>query len=158
MAKNLTTTPPPAPSPEEELDTLLANLGGQSDEAMSATGKTEPLQGLRDLMGNELIPVFAQLIEKYEPSGIYMRMDVSQFLEGGREVQWEFSVGNHRAVLHGTVTTEAIAFHETRYSPTVNGELISGPMLRLRGLNAQIFRQFVCQRLTVLLRDMLRGR
>ena len=58
----------------------------------------------------------------------------------------------------GTVTTEAIAFHETRYAPDLHGELLSGPMLRLRGLDAGVFRKFICERLTILLRGAMRRR
>ena len=85
-----------------------------------------------------------------------MQMDASNFLQGGREISFEFGIGKHRVKLQGTVTNEAIAFHETRYSPNVRGELMSGPMLRTRNLDAQPFREFVCERLPVLLRQAMR--
>lgn len=144
--------------PEEELDQLLSGVRSDGAEPAESPFRADPLRRLRELTIQDLIPVFTQLVEKYSSSGISMRMDVSDFLEGGREMRFEFAIGNHRTVLLGTVTTEAIAFHETRYSPTINGELVSGPMLRLRGLNADAFRQFICQRLAVLLRAMLRTR
>ncbi len=73
-------------------------------------------------------------------------------------MRFEFGIGECRTQLHGTVTTEAIAFHETRYNPDVQGELLSGPMLRLRALDGDVFRSFVCERLTILLRDATRRR
>jgi len=136
---------------------LIANLGDTQDgSSCGTTGKPDPIQELRELTINELVPIFVELVEKYAQSGINMQMDASSLLEGGREIKLEFGVGGHRMQLQGTVTTEAIAFHETRHSPGVQGELISGPMLRLRGLTGEIFRDFVCERLTVLLRAAIR--
>jgi hypothetical protein len=56
--------------------------------------------------------------------------------------------------LQGTVTSDAIAFHEVRHAPDIEGQLVAGPMLRLKNLNAETFREFVCGRLTVLLRHV----
>ena len=91
-------------------------------------------------------------------TGVSLEMDVSNFLAGGREISFEFGVGEYRAKLVGTVTTEAIAFHETRYAPDIDGELVSGPMLRLRNLDGTAFREFICERLSVLLRTAIRRR
>ncbi len=104
------------------------------------------------------MPIFVELMEKYSTSGISMHMDASNFLQGGREISFEFGLGEYRAHLLGTVTTEAIAFHETRYNPEVQGELVSGPMLRLRNLTGETFRNFICERLTTLLRYAMRRR
>jgi len=146
-------------STEEHLDALIDQVKERQrhsgeDDAITPS----PLQCLRQLTINELIPTFVELVEKYSKSGISLQMDASNFLEGGREMRFEFGIGEHRSQLLGTVTTEAIAFHETRYSPEVHGEFISGPMLRLRHLDAKVFRDFICERLTVLLRDATRRR
>lgn len=148
------------PSPEEELDTLVTTLARRRQEEAEhgPSAQPDPVRALRGLMTAELIPVFVELVEKYSSSGISLQMDASNFLEGGREIQFEFGIGDHRAQLLGTVTNEAIAFHETRHSPEVRGELVSGPMLRLRHLDAQVFRDFVCERITLLLRAVLRRR
>ncbi len=145
---------------EDELDTLISVLSARSRQTADGAGPFEddPLLALRELTLNTLVPVFVELVEKYSSSGISMQMDASNFLEGGREIKFEFGLGEYRSQLHGTVTTEGIAFHETRYSPDFQGELTSGPMLRLRGLNAATFRQFVCERLTFLLRAAARRR
>ena len=145
---------------ESELDSLVPVLKEHDADAPD-TGKsdrTERLQTLRKLMLEKLIPVFVELVEKYSDAGFTMQMDASNFLEGGREIRFEFGIGDFRTELLGTVTTEAIAFHETRFSPHVYGDLISGPMLRLHTLNSTTFRDFVCERLLVLARSRLRRR
>jgi hypothetical protein len=109
-------------------------------------------------MQAELIPTFVELVEKYAPSGLTLHMDASKFLEGGREIRFEFGAGQYRIMLAGTITEDAIAFHETRYTPEVHGKLVSGPMLRLKNLTVQTFRDFVCERLSILLKSALRRR
>lgn len=116
----------------------------------------DPVQTLRQLMITEFIPIFVELVEKYSKTGISLQMDASNLLEGGRELRFEFGIGECRTHLLGTVTADAIAFHQTRFSPDVQGELVSGPMLRLRHLDGDGFRNFVCERMTILLRDASR--
>lgn len=149
---------PPPRGPEEELDSLIAVLKEREQEVTRDTGKPDPIAKLREMTIREFVPVFVELAEKYQQAGFSMQMDASNFLQGGREITFEFGLGEHRMQLMGTVTTEAIAFHETRYSPDVAGELVSGPMLRLRRLDGQAFRNFVCQRLTLLVRSVGRRR
>lgn len=147
-------------APEEELDSLITLLKERRRQGANQAGSLapDPIQSLRELTLSELVPVFVELMEKYSKSGVSMQMDASNFLEGGREIRFEFGIGEYRTQLLGTVTTEAIAFHETRYTPDVHGELVSGPMLRLRNFTGQTFRNFVCERLTVLLRAAMRRR
>lgn len=145
---------------EDELDSLIDFLRERQKEGDVEGGALKPdaIQALRRLAINELIPVFVELVEKYSKAGISMQMDASNFLEGGREIKFEFGVGEYRSQLLGTVTTEAVAFHETRYDPDVQGELISGPMLRLRGLDGRAFRDFICERVALLIRAAMRRR
>ena len=148
-------TPPPPRRAEDQLDGLISRLQAQQrceDESVTP----DPIEALREMMLKEFIPIFVELVDKYSKSGISLQMDASNLLQGGRELTFEFGVGEYRVQLGGTVTSEAIAFHETRYSPDVRGELISGPMLRLRQLNGTTFREFVCERLAVLLRTAMR--
>lgn len=160
LMKNVQPPPPEEPRAEDELDALIDVLNARSRQPASGADPFEddPLLTLRKLTLSTLVPVFVELVEKYSSSGIAMQMDASNFLEGGREIKFEFGLGEYRSQLQGTVTTEGIAFHETRYSPDFQGELTSGPMLRLRGLNASTFRQFICERLTLLLRSAARRR
>ena len=152
--------PPPQPPPrrpEDDSDSLIQGLSEASQKGTSGgSEKKDSIQVLREMTINLLIPVFVELVEKYSSAGISMQMDASSFLEGGREIKFEFGLKDYRMQLHGTVTTEAIAFHETRHSPDVQGELVSGPMLRLRGLDGEVFRDFVCERLAILIRSSVR--
>ncbi len=160
LVEKMRPVPPPARTAEDDLDSLIGVLKerAQQNSGDAGTLTKDPLQALRQLTINELVPVFVELVEKYSTAGISMQMDASSFLEGGREMKFEFGVGEYRTQLLGTVTTEGIAFHETRYSPDMHGELTTGPMLRLRQLNAKSFREFVCSRLTILLRSASRRR
>ena len=153
--------PDPSPqSSESELDSLLGVLENRRRRANLAVedGGPDPIQALRELTLHELTPIFAELKEKYAARGILLDMDATNFLEGGREIRFEFRLDEYRSRLLGTVTEEAIAFHETRHAPDLDGELVSGPMLRLRHLTGQTFREFVCERLALLLRTALRRR
>ena len=150
---------PPGKNLENELDALIHVIKRRTQEpADDGHGDQSPLQSLRRLMVNELVPVFMDLVDKYSKANISLQMDASNFLEGGREIKFEFTTGEYRTQLHGTVTDEGIAFHEVRYSPEFHGELATGPMLRLRQLNAKTFREFICDQLTHLLRTSLRRR
>lgn len=143
---------------EKELDALIVSLNERRHNAsgQSTTLQLDRVQALRDLTLKALIPVFVELAEKYAESSITMQMDASSFLQGGRELKFEFCLGEYRSELLGTVTADAIAFHETRYSPDVHGELVSGPMLRLRNLTGDTFRNFVCDRVATLVRAAMR--
>ncbi len=151
----------PKACPESELDNILSVVKQREAEKSSQQHKKEKpdaIQQLRHLLLHELIPVFVELMEKYKASGISMDMDASNFLEGGREIRFCFGYGEYRMDLLGTVTSEAIAFHETQYTPDVHGQLVSGPMLRLRRLDSGAFRDFVCNRISSLLKASLRRR
>lgn len=160
VQKNQLPSEPSEPSSEEQLDSLIAVLHARDrQEEDRASGLTnDPIEVLRRKLLHEFVPIFVELVEKYSPTGLALHMDASNFLEGGREIKFEFGLSGHRMQLHGTVTTEAIAFHETRHSPDVQGELVSGPMLRLRTLDPATFRNFVCERLTYLIRAAMRRR
>ncbi len=155
-------TPVPNASPdrnaEKELDALIVSLKErqQNTSGQSTTLQPDRIQALRDLTIGQLIPVFVELAEKYADSAITMQMDASNFLQGGRELRFEFCLGAYRTELLGTVTADAIAFHETRYSPDMHGELMSGPMLRLRNLTGDTFRSFLCDRVATLVRAAMR--
>ncbi len=139
---------------EANLDNLLATIQERERKAREEASKPtlDPIQTLRELVVQELIPVFVEMVEKYSEHGISMQMDASNLLEGGRELAFEFGMGSCRMQLQGTVTNDAIAFHEVRHSSDVQGQLMAGPMLRQRNLDANSFREFICDRLTMLLR------
>lgn len=149
---------PPTKNIEGELDALVNSLEERQKPAESEGQRraTDPLHALREMTVRELVPVFVELVEKYSKSGISLQMDASSLLEGGREIKFEFGIGEHRVQLQGTVTSDAIAFHEVRYAPDIDGQLLAGPMLRLKQLNAKTFREFVCERLAMLLKSAAR--
>ncbi|MFQ5414002.1 MAG: hypothetical protein ACE5E6_06040 [Phycisphaerae bacterium] len=149
---------PPLRCAESELDTLFA-LKEQREKRQAERAQRvepDPIEQLRALVISDLIPVFAELVDKYAPKGVSMRMDASKLLAGGREITLDFVVGDDRARLEGTVTNDAIAFQATHYVADSRGELTSGPMLRLRQLTRTTFREFVCGRLAALIRTSLR--
>jgi hypothetical protein len=151
----------PALSAEGELDSLLTRVEQDKQKkaaaALTDSPKPDPITLLREQTLRDLIPAFVELSEKYGRKGIAMQMDAAGFLQGGRDIKFEFCVGAFRSQLHGTVTTEAIAFHEVKHSPSVQGELVSGPWLRLRHLTTDAFRQFLCERLGLLVRAAAKG-
>ncbi len=144
---------------EGELDRLVSAMEDrrrQDEKKETAKPKLDPLQKLREQMVREFVPVFVELVEKYSETGVAMHMDASNLLEGGREINFEFGLGEYRTQLQGTVTSDSIAFHEMRFAPQIRGQIVAGPMLRLKGLSAKTFREFVCSRLTVLIRQASR--
>jgi hypothetical protein len=144
---------------EADLDSLLTKIEvrNQTGSDNSVMLKTDPLERFREQILCELTPVIMELSEKYASRGVTIQMDASNFLQGGRNVQFEFAIAGHRNVLKGTVTSEAIAFEEIRYSPSSDGDITSGPSLRLRQLDATTFRDFICKRVVLLLKQAVKG-
>lgn len=150
---------PREPKAEHELDTLLEHLRDRSERQRTAEARVnDRIQKFREELITCYIPVFIELVEKYSKNGLSMQMDASNVLEGGRELKFEFALGEFRSQLHGTVTSEGVAFHEVKYTPDFHGELTAGPMLRLRNLTGELFREFICERLSALLRMSMRRR
>jgi len=143
---------------EDNLDSLLLQLKEkeEAEKISKPEAKPDAVTLLRKTMVEDLIPVFVELAEKYAAKGIVLEMDASNLIQGGREIKFHLGVGPYRTELLGTATDDAIAFHQVRYTPEVDGELTGGPMIRLRALNAETFRSFVCERLAILLRSALR--
>ncbi len=147
-----------AKSVEEQLDALLHT----AQRAHAAPGdpagqyQPSPLEELRHRMTEELLPVFNELRGKYEPSGIFMEMNADDFLNGGVQLALEVRYQNVGLRLEGTVTPGGIAFHETRSANGVAGVVTAGPMLRIRHLSGQTFREFVCERVSHLVRSAMR--
>ncbi len=150
-------TKPPVPveqTTENDLDRLLTTIAERArrDNVQKTAPKLDPLILLRDKVVKELVPTFVELVEKYGQGGVAMQMDASNLLEGGRELNFEFAFSGHRMELQGTVVTDAIAFHEVRHAPDLQGQMVAGPMLRLKTLSCKTFREFVCGRIMVLIR------
>jgi len=151
---------PPRPA-SRRTDAGLDGLLSQYEERRSAPPPSAPekpdaLAALRFLMTEQLIPVFNDLARKYAGQGLEMRLDAENLLKGGKEFTMEFHLDGSRAKLSAVVTTQTIAFHETRSVKQVAGELTSAPALSLRELNADVFHRFLCERLKLLVRTAMR--
>lgn len=141
---------------EGTLDALLVAYQEKRErERETVVQQQDPIDELRVRMTQELIPAFRELAEKYAERGVSLKLDASLFLSGERELQVELAFDGIRVELHGTVTTEAIAFRQIRYEGDLGGQLASGPALRVRTLDASRLREFVCERLAMLVRSAL---
>lgn len=148
----------PKKSIEEQLDGILElreKRQAQSD-APRIDPKQAAIEAFRQRMRDELIPVFEDLKEKYEATGIAMAMDASDLLAGGVNLVIEVTYEAYGMRMEGTVMPEGVAFHEARYSNRVRGVLTTGPMLRTRSLTRERFREFLCDRISQLVRSAVR--
>ena len=146
-------------SAEEKLDSLLTAHNQQSAQDAAAPKQAPSrLDELRRIFRDEMIPAFEEIKQKYGAQGIKLDMDASNFLEGHRKLAIEFSIKSHAVRLDGTVMETGIAFNEVRLIGGVPGAICSGPMLRTRQLTTDQFREFVCGRIALLVRSILRQR
>lgn len=145
-------------SAEEKLDALLGSLirqeSGKRGEGREGE-KASPLEVLRRQMREELIPAFDEIRKKYESLGISMTMDASDFLDGGRHITLEFAREPYIIRLEGAVTDRAIGFNEVHSTRLVEGTIKSGPMLMTRRLSVEQFREFVFERVAILIKSVL---
>jgi hypothetical protein len=134
---------------EANLDTLLATIQERERKAREEASKPapDPIQSLRELVVQELIPVFVELVEKYSEHGISMQMDASNLLEGGRELAFEFA---------GPAASTS-RYHQTHRIP--RGTSFFGSARSIDGrphaapdTSMPIVPEFICDRLTMLLR------
>jgi hypothetical protein len=145
---------------EQQLDTLLELRQKREAQQGQPADEAEPtvLDQLRRQMRQDLIPAFEELRKKYEPSGIVMEMDAEDFLSGGVGLVIEVAFDIHGMRMEGTVTPKGIAFHEARFSNNVRGVLTTGPMLQTRNLTEEKFREFICERISQLVRSAMQHR
>lgn len=142
---------------EERLDQLFEQHRNQLVEqqiVQRPKDELSPLDKLRRLMLDELIPVANELREKYEANGLNLRMDAEQFLNGGREIVIEMQFDGIGMRYNGTAITGSIAFQQTRYDVGErSGLTASGTALRTRDLDAAKFRKFICDRIAHLVQQ-----
>jgi hypothetical protein len=169
MSHDPSSTEPPRPqrfppdsassgSVETTLDELLRlHQQRQAETARAqAASPTDPMVELRRLFRTELIPATDELAEKYASQGVRLKLDVEDFLRGGRSVSLDIHFEHQGLRLTGTVIPGRIAFQETRYSDDAAGGVMSGPALSTRNLSAAQFREFICQQIGALVRSVLR--
>ncbi|GJM24663.1 MAG: hypothetical protein DHS20C16_10780 [Phycisphaerae bacterium] len=118
-----------------------------------------PMDMLRKLFVNDLIPVVNELREKYSSKGLSLQMNAERFLDGKREVVIEMQFEGIGMRYNGTVIDGVIAFSQTRFDDEDrSGLTASGAALRTRGLNAERFRAFLCDRIAHLVQQASKRR
>ncbi len=147
-------------SPEQQLDALLVTKQRLEKERSVKAGRADSaaaaLSDLRGQFRDELAPVFSDLQSKYESAGVDMAMDAEPFLSGGTELLIEVAYGDYGLRMAGTATRDGIAFRESQFANDVSGVATTGPMLRARTLTGVVFREFLCERISQLVRSAMR--
>ncbi|MCP4591310.1 MAG: hypothetical protein GY842_11220 [bacterium] len=152
-------TNPVSQSSEQSLDSLLSaheeRAAAARPQSAGGTGDSR-MEMFRRRLANELIPAFDELKAKYAEQGLDLKLDASDFLEGGRRLIIEFTWQSQAVRLDGTVTDAGVAFNEIRSAAGVPGAICSGPMLRIHRVTIDDFREFVCAHIAVLVRSVMR--
>ncbi len=148
----------PTGVPEDQLDALLdkveekrANQGFEQQD-----GERDIVDVFRGLMRQVYMPVFETLRGKYASKGISMELDADEFLGGGSSLKIKFAYGDLTMDLDGTVMRGGVAFYIVRGVGNNKGAVVSGPMLRIRNLTTEDFREFIVDHLSQLIKDALR--
>lgn len=146
-------------SVEQQLDALLSlhQKRRAQQEQPEVDAKQSALERLRVQMRDELMPVFDNLKAKYAEAGIFIEMDARDFLSGGVGLLVEVEYDVYGMQMEGTVRPQGIAFQEARYCNNIRGVVRAGPMLRTRNLTGQQFREFLCERISQLVRSAMRS-
>ena len=147
-------------SPEEQLDFLLVRHQEQQSkqDAPPAAPEQAAMDRFRRQMREELVPVVQELRDKYEPSGVFIEMDADDFLSGGVGLCIDLEFDIYAMRMEGTVARPGIGFREIHFANGVRGFETAGQMLRTRNLTADKFRTFLCERVTQLVRSVVRTR
>ncbi len=103
-----------------------------------------------------MIPLVASVAQRYADKGVSLRMDASDFVGGGRGLLIEIEFKDQRLRMDGTVTGNAIAFNETRFSGDSGGIVVGGPTLRTRRLDESVFADFLYDRIIKLVKSTSR--
>ena len=148
----------PTGVPEDQLDDLLDKVEEKRASRGFEQQESEPdvVDVFRGSMRQVYMPVFEMLCAKYAPKGIAMELDVDEFLGGGSSLKIKFAYGDLTMDLDGTVMRGGVAFYIVRGVGNNKGAVVSGPMLRIRNLTAEDFREFIVDHLSQLIKDALR--
>lgn len=147
---------------ESELDSLLsqhatANAFPGASAESSQSESASPMEALRCKFRDEYQLAIDELAGKYAANGVHLELNVQGFLDGGRELSIVIEFANSGVRLSGVVTSDTIAFSETRYVVGSSGGIASsGPSLRTRTLTADSFRDFVCGQITALVQMVMK--
>ncbi len=148
----------PTGVPEDQLDALLEKVEEKRASRGFEQQESEPdvVDVFRGLMRQVYMPVFEALRAKYASKGIAMELDADEFLGGGPLLRIKFAYGDLTMDLDGTVMRGGVAFYIVRGVGNNKGAVVSGPMLRIRKLTAEDFREFIVDHLSQLIKDALR--
>ena len=154
VAKVKGTSSPPKPScAESKLDSLLFERDErEKNRDAGSVPPVSPLDRLRHQMIADFCPLVDDLAAKYVTCGIALRMDITDFLAGGRGINIAIDFQGQGLRLTGIATDVGIAFQETRVHQGIDGTITSGPMLRTRNLTNDRFRGFICDHIAALVR------
>ena len=127
------------------MDTLLDKVEEKRASREFEQQESEPdvVDVFRGMMRQVYMPIFETLREKYAAKGIAMKLDADEFLGGGPSLRIKFSYGDLTMDLDGTVMRGGVAFYIVRGVGNNKGAVVSGPMLRIRNLPAEDFREFI---------------
>jgi len=118
-----------------------------------------PIDRLRNIVKTQLVEAFKQMQAKYAAKGVRMQFDPRDFLAGGRNLRIILTYCKTGIRLDGVVTHSVIAFSRTQFSESDRGGVTSsGPSLRVRDLDADAFRTFVCEQMAQLVQLVMRQR
>jgi hypothetical protein len=148
----------PTEVPEDQLDALLDKVEEKRANRSFEQQESQPdaVDTFRGLMRQVYMPVFETLRAKYAPKGVAMEFDVDEFLGGGSSLKIKFAYGDLTMDLDGTVMRGGVAFYIVRGVGNDKGAVVSGPMLRIRNLTTEDFREFIVDHLSQLIKDALR--
>jgi hypothetical protein len=142
---------------EAELDALLEKVEQRKATKVGAPAEQpKAIDVFRARMEEIYIPAFAELSEKYAEKGIDAELDADEFLGGGTGIKMRFTYGDLSLELDGTVMRGGVAFYVIRWIGGMAGAVVSGPLMRIRNLSADDFRQFVVEHIRSLIKDALR--
>ncbi|MCG3138327.1 MAG: hypothetical protein HJJLKODD_02190 [Phycisphaerae bacterium] len=152
------TTPVMNGESEDELDTLLQKVEDRKvkQQVNTPAENVDHIAVFRARMRQIYQPVFNDLTQKYLDKGVEMEMDAEEFLGGGTNLKIKYRYMDMGLTLDGTVMRSGVAFYVTKSTGRTAGAVVSGPLMRIRNLSADEFRQFVIDHLMALVKDALR--
>lgn len=149
----------PEESAEASLDALLKEhleRGAKSAPGAPPASSVDPLDLFRQRLTGEYLDALEEVSRKYEPRGVGMSWNFGSVLQGGRDLEFVFTFGEHCLKLRGQLARDVVAFQEVRGRGGLEGELRSGGMLRLRTLTASVLREFLCAQIVSLVKLVMR--
>ncbi|MEE9295788.1 MAG: hypothetical protein V3W34_12615 [Phycisphaerae bacterium] len=150
----------PGSALEDKLNSLLAssqNDGSGEGDALQTPPEPSPIDKLRALFVERIIPTVRRLNDRYAEKGVRVSIDAADFLSDGRSLFLDIEYGDHRLRLEGTVLEDRIAFHETRYVGDMGGTMAAGPTIRTRHLTDEVFADFIYERVITLVKAATRS-